>query len=105
MKLADSIENCSRLLLLRPQEKENALRRERDSLSRAKDRWERERAKAAQNHNQELSAAVRRAEAERYVCAGEASAGQYSELICLFISMKKSNFPSWGYLALEKCRG
>lgn len=49
------------------QEKEEALERDRDSLARAKDRWERERAKAAQEKNQELIAAVRRAEAERCV--------------------------------------
>ena len=48
------------------QEKEEGLRREQDSLGRAKDRLERERSKAVQDQNLELRAALRRAEAERY---------------------------------------
>ncbi len=47
------------------QEREEGLRREQDNLSRAKDRLERERAKAVQDQNVELRAALRRAEAAR----------------------------------------
>lgn len=49
------------------QEKDDALGRERDNLQRAKDRLEKDRSKAAHDENQELRAAVRRAEADRCV--------------------------------------
>lgn len=47
------------------QEKEACLKREQDDLSRAKDRWQRERSKAADDNNQDLRTALRRAEAAR----------------------------------------
>lgn len=55
------------VLLSSLQEKEAALGRERDGLSRAKERFDRERAKAAKLQSQESIASVRRAEAERCV--------------------------------------
>ena len=50
------------------QEKEACLKREQDDLSRAKDRWQRERNKAADDSNQDLRTALRRAEADRWAC-------------------------------------